>query len=898
MAKRIIVNVIPEETRMALVEDGLLLEVAVERTESSYMVGNIYKGRVENVLPGMQAAFINIGIGKNAFLYAGDIFPHKSFQRLVAEDNLTVGAEIMIEIVKDAMGSKGPRATTHFSIPGRYVVVMPSVDYVGVSRRIESPEERSRLRSLAEKIRPKGMGVIVRTVAEGHSEEELARDFQYLSNLWGALTVKAKKAKAPLLLYRDADLAVRIIRDHVRDDIDEVIVDNADTHARMLELAKFISPDLVKKIQLHRGKTEIFTHYGVEEEWGQLADRRVELKCGGYLIIDKTEALTVIDVNTGRFIGHSNLADTVFRTNMEAAAEIARQLRLRDIGGIIVADFIDMQKESHKKAILLELEAKLKADNTKTNVLGLTELGLVEMTRKKSRQTYESTLYEPCPCCGGRGIVQSPETLNISIHRQLRRLAAKKPGTSLIVQLHPKVAEKFGDTSEVQALAGELGIELAVEPLLSLPTEVYSILENGKVVSRPEEARKIRKPSPRRLREEAVYDGEAQAEPLSPEEMEPLLAENFVMEVLAEPKPMPALEARLAAVVDSLWEPVYDPAEAEDGFAADGSEGEASPIAEKKPRRRRRSKKSVKLTAEEVAAVQEAIPDVPESAPAVEEPVAMAEEPKKKKSRRRRRKKKPTDKTGELISDAETATEAQPAEAPQPVADDVAAVKSKRRRRRKKKKPAASSETPAAEIAASEPELMPVAAAELSAEEAATAVKPKRRRRRKKPAVSVETPTSEATVSEPEPVPVTTLELPAEEAATAVKPKRRRTKQAVAAEDAAVIASDQPAAPKLDEVVSEADPAAGEQPKRRGRKKKLESVAAEPGTAAEKVPAPAPTQPRRTRKKASASEREDSAAANPAPNPPADRAEAEKTAPAKRRRGPTKKKPAPIPESD
>ena len=355
MAKKIVVNVIPEEIRMALADDGVLLEVAVERTESNHMVGNIYKGRVENVLPGMQAAFINIGIGKNAFLYAGDIFPHKSFQRLVEEDNLTVGAEIMVEIVKDAMGTKGPRATTHFSIPGRYVVVMPSVDYVGISRRIESAEERSRLRKLAEKIRPKGMGVIVRTVAEGHSEEELARDFQYLANLWEALTAKAKKAKAPLLLYRDADLVIRIIRDHVKDDIEEVVIDDAEAHARMVELAKFLSPDLVKKIHLYKGKTEIFTHYGIEDEWNRLADRRVDLKCGGYLIIDKTEALTVIDVNTGRFTGHSNLADTVFRANMEAVAEIARQLRLRDIGGIIVAAFIDMQKENHKKAALLEL---------------------------------------------------------------------------------------------------------------------------------------------------------------------------------------------------------------------------------------------------------------------------------------------------------------------------------------------------------------------------------------------------------------------------------------------------------------------------------------------------------------------------------------------------------------
>ena len=874
MTKRIIVNVIPEETRMALIEDGLLLEVAVERTESSYMVGNIYKGRVENVLPGMQAAFINIGIGKNAFLYAGDIFPHKSFQRLVAEDNLTVGAEIMIEIVKDAMGSKGPRATTHFSIPGRYVVVMPSVDYVGVSRRIESPEERARLRSLAEKIRPKGMGVIVRTVAEGHSEEELARDFQYLSKLWGALTDKAKKAKAPLLLYRDADLAVRIIRDHVRDDVDEVIVDHADTHARMLELAKFMSPDLVKKIQLHTGKTEIFTHYGIEDEWGRLADRRVELKCGGYLIIDKTEALTVIDVNTGRFIGHSNLADTVFRANMEAAAEIARQLRLRDVGGIIVADFIDMQKEGHKKAILLELEAKLKADSTKTNVLGITELGLVEMTRKKSRQTYESTLYESCPCCGGRGIVQSPETLIIGIHRQLRRLAAKKPGSSLTVQMHPKIAEKFGDAKVVGELSRELGIEIAVAPVPGLQPELYSIIESGKVLVRSEESKKVRKPSQRRAREEAVYDGQALAEPLSPEEMAPLLAENFAMEMPQEP--IPTLEMRLAAMIDSLWEPLYD----SDGWDAEPAapvnatgdaepaEPEAAAAAEKKPRRRSRSKKSYKLPADEGADTTESIPPSPEPPlAAAEEPEADADaaESKKKKSRRRRRKKKPADNGADAlvpetvttgtdavteIPDEAVAADGTAAE-PEADADAAEPKKKKSRRRRRKKKPAdngvdglapelvttgtdAATEIPDEAAAADGTAVEP--------DEAAQAAKPKksrRRRRKKKKTVAEDTmpsatsePTAQApaltAVSEPEPEPAA----PEPEPAAPAKAKRRRRKKKPLAEpptvdSVAATADTTPAVavePPVEATVVAEAAVPAEKPKR-GRKKKAETTA-------------------------------------------------------------------------
>ena len=791
MAKRIIVNVIPEEVRMALCEDGRLLEVAVERTQSDSMVGNIYKGRVENVLPGMQAAFINIGNGKNAFLYAGDIFPRKSFQRLVAEDNLTVGAEIMIEIVKDAMGTKGPRATTHFSIPGRYVVVMPSVDYVGVSRRVESGEERSRLRALAEKIRPKGMGVIVRTVAEGHSEEELARDFQYLANLWNALTAKAKRAKAPFLLYRDADLAVRIIRDHVKDDIDEVIIDNAEAYARMVELAKFISPDLVKKIHLYKAKTEIFSHYAIEDEWNKLADRRVDLKCGGYLIIDRTEALTVIDVNTGRFTGHSNLADTVFRTNMEAAAEIARQLRLRDIGGIIVADFIDMEKAGHKKAILTELEARLKADNTKTNVLGLTELGLVEMTRKKSRQTYESTLYESCPCCGGRGTIQTPATLSISIRRQLRRIAAKRPGAELLVQMHPRVAEEFGDKKAVQAFATEIGADLTVEAVDGLQAEVFVILEGSKALVRSNAPKKVRKPYSRQDQE----DGEVTAsdlEPLSEEELAPLLAEQFAM--VAAQEPVDSLEARLAAMAGSLWEPLLEPDDEELADLAGPVESAAAATAEtvetavKKPRRRRKSKKMLPPSVTDRLAEADPVAD------------DLAE---------------PMETKGDLP--------------PEPATEAVPAAPVKKPRRRRKAKPAAM-EVPVDEAATAPEETEPVAAEPAADAEPA---KPKRKRRRKKKAVPAETALdAEPSTNEPDPAETMASELAAEEVepveATVKKTKRRRRKKkkpVAEPSDGTAPTEEEPVEPASEKTAestesSEAADAPAKKSKRRRRKKK------------------------------------------------------------------------------
>lgn len=476
MAKTIVVNSTPEETRMAIFEDKELIEVAVERTKSGHHVGNIYKGKTKNVLPGMQAAFIDIGKEKNAFLYIGDILPAKD-ALMAIDPTLAVGQEVMIQIVKDALGTKGPRATTNLTLPGRYVVFMPTVDYIAISRRIASEDERVRLKDLVEKVRPAGMGIIVRTMAEGKSEEDLHKDIDYLYNLWSALSARAKRAVAPILLYRDVDLIIRIVRDYLSEDVEEFILDNREAYGRVCDLLKYTSPELVSKVRLYEASEDIFAHYGLDEELDKVGQRCVWLKCGGNIVIDKTEALTVIDVNTGKFVGSTKLADTVFQTNLEAAAEIARQLRLRDIGGIIIVDFIDMDKEEHKKAVVAALEANFKRDRTKTNVLGFTELGLVEITRKKARQNLEGMLYSECPCCAGRGRVQSSETVLINIWRKMRKVMEQpRRQGRMVIQVNPSVAETMQNQGELIRMQQELACSLRVEAVPAMHPEVFSIL--------------------------------------------------------------------------------------------------------------------------------------------------------------------------------------------------------------------------------------------------------------------------------------------------------------------------------------------------------------------------------------------------------------------------------------
>lgn len=476
MSQKIIVNTMPEETRMALLENGKLAEVSVERAERGHIVGNIYKGKVKNVLPGMQAAFVDISRDKNAFLYIGEVHPDVPAEATRTGMTLTTGQEIMIQIVKDAIGTKGPRATTHLTLPGRYIVLMPTVEYVGMSRRIISETERERLKELANKVRPAGMGVIVRTMAEGKSQEDLQRDVDYLSNLWNSLLARHKLAHAPALLYRDVDLVIRLVRDYLTADVEEFVLDNRDAYGRVCDLLKYSSPELIPRIHLYQGNDDIFTHYGIAGEFDKLAQRIVELKCGGYIVIDKTEALTVIDVNTGKFVGCTNLADTVFQTNLEAAEEIARQIRLRDIGGIIIIDLIDMDREEHKQAVLETLAEKLKQDRTKTNVLGFTGLGLVEMTRKKARQNLDGLLYSQCPCCDGRGRIRSPETVTINIKRELRRISTqRKIQGRLVIQAHPRVV-KVLEKADLTHLGQELSQSLDVEAVPGMHDEVFSIL--------------------------------------------------------------------------------------------------------------------------------------------------------------------------------------------------------------------------------------------------------------------------------------------------------------------------------------------------------------------------------------------------------------------------------------
>ena len=476
MSKTIIANVMPEETRMAIIENGQLAEVAIERSENGHIVGNIYKGKVKNILPGMQAAFVDIGRDKNAFLYLGDLYPRYSCET-TQQTMLTVGQEVIVQIVKDAMGTKGPRVTTHITLPGRFVVLMPTVEYIGVSRRIDSEAERERLRQAAEKVKPENMGLIVRTVAAGKTEDDIAKDIAYLRNFWQSLSARTKRASAPSLLFRDVDLVIRIVRDYLSPDVSEVFIDSREAHSRICDLLAYSSPELVPRVQLYQGQEEIFSYYHIAEEVEQIGKRIVGLSCGGYIVIDHTEALTVIDVNTGKFTGRTSLSDTVFHANLEAATEIARQIRLRDIGGIIIIDFIDMDKEEQKKAVLASLEQKVKEDRTKTNILGLTGLGLVEMTRKKARQNVDQFLYTECPCCEGRGRIQSPDTVALQVLRKVRHLAtSQRAKGNFVVQVHPRVAEVLQRPGEKERIEQELARSIIIEAVPALHAEIFSVL--------------------------------------------------------------------------------------------------------------------------------------------------------------------------------------------------------------------------------------------------------------------------------------------------------------------------------------------------------------------------------------------------------------------------------------
>ncbi|MGQ9823967.1 MAG: Rne/Rng family ribonuclease [Desulfotomaculales bacterium] len=446
MTKEIIIHAGEEETKVAVLENDVAVEVYIERSNAQRLAGNIFKGRVENVLPGMQAAFVDIGLEKNAFLYVEDALPPRAANGARPDVNISSllkrGQEIIVQVAKPPFGTKGPRVTTNVTLPGRYLVLMPTMDYIGVSRRISPEKERERLKLLAAGVKPEGMGLIVRTVAEGVDEEELRQDVNILSRLWKKILSRAKNSPAPSLIHRDVELSQRILRDLFTEDVDRLIVDSRYEYEKIMDILEIISPRLRSRVALEI-RNNLFLEYGIEQEIEKALKRKVWLKSGGYIVIDQTEALTAIDVNTGKFVGTTDLEDTVLKTNLEAAVEIARQIRLRNLGGIIVVDFIDMQKEEHRQQVLAVLEGEFRKDRTKTNILGITPLGLLELTRKKVRPSLAEVLQRPCPYCEGRGKVLSEETVGIHIKHQIYDLARRTAADTILVEAHPHVAARL-----------------------------------------------------------------------------------------------------------------------------------------------------------------------------------------------------------------------------------------------------------------------------------------------------------------------------------------------------------------------------------------------------------------------------------------------------------------------
>ncbi|MBQ8953192.1 MAG: Rne/Rng family ribonuclease [Clostridia bacterium] len=452
MKKEILIESELGQTRLAVMEDGSLMEYYVERRGQEKLPGSIFVGRVANILPGMQAAFVNIGLEKNAFLHAGDIKLNKSdfgadaekLERVLAGQSIgqmvRMGQELLVQVVKDPGGTKGPRISSHVTLPGRLAVLLPTVNYVGISRRIEGEAVRGRLRAVAEACRPDGMGLIVRTAAATASEEDFRRDVESLVRLWRSIQTRARHTAAPALIHRDEDIVYRAVRDMLSPDVDRFLVEGQAPYQAALEAAEMLSPELVGRIALYEEKTPLFDVYRVDALLEKGLQRHVWLKSGGFLVIDHTEALTVIDVNTGKYVGSKNLDDTVYKINCEAAQEIARQLRLRDTGGIIVIDFIDMDMEAHREGLLSLMRQLLKNDRTKTNLVGLTGLGLVEMTRKKIQQPIHTLLKRPCPDCGGSGFVDSEETIARRILHELRGQAAVTETPCWLVKASQNVA--------------------------------------------------------------------------------------------------------------------------------------------------------------------------------------------------------------------------------------------------------------------------------------------------------------------------------------------------------------------------------------------------------------------------------------------------------------------------
>ncbi|MGY0328985.1 ribonuclease G [Xylella fastidiosa subsp. multiplex] len=477
MSEEILVNVTFGETRVAVVENGLLQELHIERDGCRGVVGNIYKGRVQRVMPGMQAAFVDVGMERTAFLHVNDVVRSAPADSSVIDtDETTVpplseipivellrdGQELMVQVLKEPIGTKGARLTTQISIPSRYLVLLPQSKMVGVSLRIEDEAERARLKAVVTDLAAQygDYGYIVRTNAEGQSADVLVEDIAYLSRLWGVVERRGRELPVCSLLYEDLSLSLRSVRDLIRKDVEKIKVDSKEAFAQLQGFVTKYMPVLADKLELYVGDHPIFDLYGVEDEIGRALDRQIPLKSGGYLVIEQTEAMTTVDVNTGSFVGKRTLEETVFRTNLEAAQALARQLRLRNLGGIIVIDFIDMQDAEHRCQVLRVLEKALIRDHAKTKVYDFSPLGLVEMTRKRTVESLQRQLSETCQECGRRGTIKTAETVTYEIFRDITRAVRQFDAVRLLVIASPNVVSRMTDeesaaVAELEAVLGK-----------------------------------------------------------------------------------------------------------------------------------------------------------------------------------------------------------------------------------------------------------------------------------------------------------------------------------------------------------------------------------------------------------------------------------------------------------
>ncbi|MBF0200814.1 MAG: Rne/Rng family ribonuclease [Desulfamplus sp.] len=528
MLKEIVVNAAPHETRVAVLENGTIAELFIERGDETNITGNIYKGRVQRVLPGMQAAFVDIGLNQAAFLYVDDVLdntsdelarrfeqesemgmemdmdagasqdqveqnlqeselitstnwePCSSTHECSIEDLISEGQEILVQVAKSPIGTKGPRVTTHISLPGRFMVLMPTVDHIGISKRIDNDRERSRLREMLISIRDDKFGYILRTAAEGIHKERLAREMAFLNKTWDDIQKKSRTVSAPSLIYRDLTVTFRAVRDILTDEADRLIIDSRKGYENVLEFLEKLMPDLNVSVELYTGTEPVFDAYNIEGDIARALKKKVWLKSGGYIIIEQTEALVAIDVNTGRYVGKHNFEETILKTNLEAVKEIAYQIRLRNIGGIIIIDFIDMKKNHHKDKVMSQLTEVLKKDKSQTNVLPLSDLGLIQMTRKRVRKNLTRTLCEPCFYCGGDGMLLSGKSICHKIYRELINEATDIMGNRFTVKVHPLIAQLFhGEEKQlIESLEKRFGTPIAIYPEPHYHMEEYHIFES------------------------------------------------------------------------------------------------------------------------------------------------------------------------------------------------------------------------------------------------------------------------------------------------------------------------------------------------------------------------------------------------------------------------------------